>query len=198
MSYSNNHHEGWDLVWKDNFLYKKMLGGEYSKNVSLGEHLFLKENLFAVLPEIYTIFRKNARIKGVEDKFVRDVPCKHVTILFGDSVEKRRDLSPKKYLQNSFGVEEMKNDRMIGAFSKMEKSEIAGTLELFVTADLKLFEMRMDLSFLFSAENVKFTIKGKRELRSLADEEVIASPEFIPEYHRRTIEAAKNIMEETK
>ncbi len=197
LSYQNEDSQGWDMIWKDNFLYRKMLGGEFSKTFSMGEHRFYKESLFTIMPEIYSIFRENAKISSAKGTTYNNESVQKVVIKFSDDKNKRSPLPEKKYLQNSYGLEEMKNDKLIADFQKKDKKQINGELTLFVSSSKKVLKMEMDLNFVFTEENVTFNVKGEREL-STEGAGKIAAPQFAPEYHRRSLDATKNIMEEEK
>ena len=194
ISYVNNQHEGLDMIWKDGFLYKKMLGGEYVRAVSWGEHTYLKESYFKMIPEIYSMFRENAEIFGSKDIMVNDKACRNITVRFGDKKIERIALAKRKYLQNSFGIEEMKNDKLVTIFRGKKKNEISGELNLCVSGKNRVVKLDLNLSFLLE-EGVQFIISGQRELSEKAIYDVVI-PEFNKEYHRRVIDAAKNIMKD--
>ena len=64
ISYQNNKNEGWDVIWRDNFFYRKQFGGEFTKTFSMGEHISLRDNLFGAIPSIYLMLRDHASIES--------------------------------------------------------------------------------------------------------------------------------------
>ena len=193
MQLQNNKNEGWEIVWMDNFLYRKQFGGEFTKTVSMGEHRSLRDNIFKAIPSIYTILRENAEIES--EKAWKDGSQKGylVTVKFSDKQIKRAPLPEKRYLQNLQGTEEMKDDSMIKSFAGKKKRNIKGTLTLFFPEQtMVIAEMKMDLSFAFDDENVSFEIHGRRTLsKEISD---ISEPVYNEEYHRRTLDSSVNIM----
>ena len=190
MSYQNNKNEGWDIIWRDNFFYRKQFGGEFTKSFSMGEHATLRDNLFDSLPSIYMMLRDHASIESE-----KSVAKGHlVTIVFGDNVEKRSALPEKKYLQNLQGTEEMRDDSLIASLKDKKKEKIKGKMTVLVASDGAVSEMKIeDLSFKFSEEEVALKISGKRTL-STDFAETISEPEYNEEYHRRTLDSSVNIM----
>jgi len=189
LAYMNERNEGWDLIWKEGFLYKKLLGGEYVRTYSAGEHTFYKETLFRAMPDLYTIFRTRAEMTSAAAGTGR-----RVTIRFSDKEIPRGPLPPKRYLQNAYGGEEMNNDRLIATLAGKKFAQVSGTLDAEVTAGLLVRRLTLDLSFTVADEDVSFTVRGERSLSDKPRLEV-AAPPFVPEYHRRSFDAAKNIME---
>ncbi len=194
LTYSNNHHEGWDLIWKDQFLYQKMIGGEYNRYVSMGKHSFTKENLFKMIPEIYSAIRNNGSIKTVSDTTMNGRNVKKLTIVFTDKKSELPPLKPRKYLQNSFGVQAMENDNLINTLMNKKKSAVTGKLDVYLTPSMTPVKLDLDTSFTLSEGNVSFRIKGTRNLTT--NKTSIETPSFRPEYHRRKVDATINIMEE--
>ncbi|HOW52441.1 MAG TPA: hypothetical protein PLV42_10420 [bacterium] len=189
LAYINERNEGWNLLWKEGFLYKKLLGGDYVRTYSTGEHTFYKETLFRSIPDLYAIFRTHAEISssGGGDR--------HVVVRFSDKEVPRGALPPKRYLQSSYGVEEMNNDKLIQTLAGKKFKNIGGTLDAVVTPDLKVKRLTLDLKFTIADQEVSFTVRGER---SLSDKPLleVAIPAFSREYHRRSFDAGKNIMEE--
>ncbi len=190
LAYVNERKEGWDLIWKEGFLYKKLLGGDYVRTYSTGEHSFSKETQFRSIPDLYAIFRAHAEISSAAGGTAR-----HVTVRFSDKEVPRGELPPKRYLQSSYGVEEMNNDKLIRTLAGKKFKGVGGTLDAEVTTDLKIKRLTLELKFTVAAEEVSFTVRGER---TLADKPLleIAIPAFSREYHRRSFDAGKNIMEE--
>jgi hypothetical protein len=190
LAYINERNEGWDLIWKEGFLYKKLLGGDYVRTYSTGEHTFYKETLFRSIPDLYAIFRTRAEISSAAGGTTR-----HVTVRFSDKEVPRGELPPKRYLQSSYGVEEMNNDKLIQTLAGKKFKGVGGTLDAEVTADLKIKRLTLDLKFTVADEEVSFAVRGER---LLADKPLleVATPAFSSEYHRRSFDAGKNIMEE--
>ena len=62
LTYKNNKNEGWDMIWKDNFLYRRQFGGEFTKTFSMGEHRYLRELLFSEIPDMYTVLGITRRL----------------------------------------------------------------------------------------------------------------------------------------
>jgi hypothetical protein len=122
--YGNDKNEGWEMIWKDNFLYRKLLGGEFSRTFSMGEHEFYRETQFKMMPEIYSVFRNHAKISGSKKISVHGQRCRELTLEFVSQKQNRSSLATKKYLQNSAGVEELKNDKLIRSLSKKRFSNI--------------------------------------------------------------------------
>ncbi|MCK5807766.1 hypothetical protein KAH37_02150 [bacterium] len=191
--YGNNKNEGWEMIWKDNFLYRKLLGGKFARTFSMGEHEFYRETQFKMLSEIYAVFRDHAKISGSRKMTVSGVACREVTIDFVPSKQNRSPLPVKKYLQNSAGVEEMKNDKLITQLSKKGFSNINGTLALCVTEDFTPMWMKFHLEAMLMTEKTTITIDGERTVFKKSVEK-IQTPEYTSEYHRRTMDATKNIM----
>ncbi len=189
LSFRNDRNEGWDFVWHEGFLYKKLLGGEYVRTSSAGEHTFYRETLFRILPDIATLLRDHAEMKVSQSGQVR-----RVTIHFSDKKVPRQPLPPRRYLQNAYGVEEMNNDRTIEKLAGKNLGKITGTLNAEVAAGPVLRRLVLDVSFTVLDEEVSFVIRGERVL---SDKPLLetAAPPFVPEYHRRSFDAAKNIME---
>ncbi|MBO4441663.1 hypothetical protein J5834_06050 [bacterium] len=193
MQLQNNKNEGWEIVWKDNFLYRKQFGGEFTKTVSMGEHRSMRDNIFKAIPSIYTILRENAEIESEKAWKVGSQKGYLVTVRFSDSQVKRSPLPEKRYLQNLQGTEEMKDDSMIKSFAGKKKRDIKGTLTLFFPEQtMVIAEMKMDLGFAFADENVSFEIHGRRTMSNELSE--IKEPVYNEEYHRRTLDSSVNIM----
>ncbi len=194
LSYQNERNEGYDIIWKDGFLYRKMLGGEYTRTFSAGEHAYYRESQFNVLPDIAAMLRNHAKIEKSAEVKLGGEPCRHIVVRFTDAVQPVADLPQKRYLQNSFGLEEMRNDRMIADFASKKLDKISGTLSIFLASDNRLMRMVLDLTFRSIDDNVTITVNGERELKEKPAEQ-IAVPQFVSEYHRRSLDARKNIME---
>ncbi|HPM45895.1 MAG TPA: hypothetical protein PL195_08190 [bacterium] len=197
MRYRNNRHEGWSMVWKDNFLYRRQLGGEYTRTVSMGEHVYLKESLFSSIPSVYAMLRNNARISSHDRKKINGSMATAVIISFGDKKIKREELPEKRYLQNLQGTEEMKNDQLIYDLAEKEKKNITGEMTVFVDDNYSVVRMEIKSSFELKAENVFFSIEGERTLSKKVAEKV-EIPKYNEEYHRRTLDASVNIMKDRK
>ena len=190
MSYQNNKNEGWDIIWRNNFFYRKQFGGEFTKTFSMGEHITLRDNLFGAIPSIYLMLRDHASIESE-----KSVAKGHlVTIVFSDKKTDRAALPEKKYLQNLQGTEEMRDDSLIAGMAERKKDGIKGKMTVLVTSEGAVAEMKIEnLSFRFTDEDVTFTIKGTRTL-STDFAETISEPEYNEEYHRRTLDSSVNIM----
>ena len=190
MSYQNNKNEGWDIIWRNNFFYRKQFGGEFTKTFSMGEHITLRDNLFGAIPSIYLMLRDHASIESE-----KSVAKGHlVTIVFSDKKTDRAALPEKKYLQNLQGTEEMRDDSLIAGMAERKKDGIKGKMTVLVTSEGAVAEMKIEnLSFRFTDEDVTFTIKGTRTL-STDFAETIPEPEYNEEYHRRTLDSSVNIM----
>ena len=195
MSYQNNKNEGWEIVWLNNFLYRKQFGGEFTKTFSMGEHVSLRDGLFGSLPSIYLIARENAVIRSEKEWKIGSFKGRLVTLAFSDKKEKRAELPKKKYLQNLQGTEEMKDDSLIAGFAKKNKKNIVGAMTLFVLHDGTVLDMEIDLSFDFADDGISFAVKGKRTLSS-DFAAMVKEPEYNDEYHRRTLDSSVNIMKE--
>ena len=89
MSYQNNKNEGWDIVWRDNFFYRKQFGGEFTKTFSMGEHTTLRDNLFGTIPSLYMMMRDHASIKSEKGWKIGAFKGTLVTVVFTDKTEKR-------------------------------------------------------------------------------------------------------------
>ena len=193
MSYQNNKNEGWDIVWRNNFFYRKQFGGEFTKTFSMGEHIALRDNVFGTLPTIYIMMRDHAVIKSEKSWKIGNYKGHLVTVAFGDKAEKRANLPEKKYLQNLQGTEEMRDDDLVKDLSRKKKTNIVGAMTVFVALDGTVVDLEMDLSFDFAEEGVSFSVKGKRTLSQNAAE-AIGEPDYNEEYHRRTLDSPVNIM----
>ena len=193
MSYQNNKNEGWEIVWRNNFFYRKQFGGEFTKTFSMGEHIALRDNVFATLPEIYLMMRDHASIKSEKAWKIGTYKGHLVTIVFSDNTEKRANMPEKKYLQNLQGTEEMRDDTLVKDLAKKKKTNIVGAMTVFVALDGTVADMELDLSFDFADEGVSFSVKGKRTL-SQNVAETIEEPDYNEEYHRRTLDSSVNIM----
>ncbi len=189
LSFTNDRNEGWDIIWKDGFLYKKLLGGEYVRTSSVGEHIFYKEMLFRAIPDLYVLLRDHATMSAVAEGGRR-----RVVLRFADTTFPRGDLPPKKYLQNAYGTEEMNNDRLIEKLAGKKIEKISGTIDAEVSENLIIRRLAVDLSFTMAEDAVSFVVRGERVLLDRSPLEVVTPP-FVAEYHRRSFEAAKNIME---
>jgi hypothetical protein len=197
MKYDNNRNEGWNMVWKDDFLYRRQLGGEYTRTVSMGEHIYLKEALFSSIPSVYAVLRNNAKISSHGSKKINGTKTTAVIISFGDKKIKRDDLPEKRYLQNLQGAEEMKNDELIDDLAKKEKNNITGEMTVYIDDNHSIVRMEIESSFELKAENVFFSIEGERTLSKKVAEKV-EIPKYNEEYHRRTLDASVNIMKDRK
>ena len=194
MSYQNNKNEGWDIIWRNNFFYRKQFGGEFTKTFSMGEHVTLRDNLFGAIPSIYLMLRDHASIESEKGWKVGGFKGHLVTIVFSDKKTDRAALPEKKYLQNLQGTEEMRDDSLIAGLSGKKKDHIKGKMTVFVALDGTVAEMKIEeLSFRFTDEDVTFSIKGVRTL-STDFAETILEPEYNEEYHRRTLDSSVNIM----
>ena len=193
MSYQNNKNEGWDIVWRNNFFYRKQFGGEFTKTFSMGEHIALRDNVFGTLPTIYIMMRDHAVIKSEKSWKIGNYKGHLVTVAFGDKAEKRAHLPEKKYLQNLQGTEEMRDDDLVKDLSGKKKTNIVGAMTVFVALDGTVVDLETDLSFDFAEEGVSFSVKGKRTLSQNAAE-AIEEPDYNEEYHRRTLDSSVNIM----
>lgn len=194
MSYHNNKNEGWDIIWRNNFFYRKQFGGEFTKTFSMGEHITLRDNLFGAIPSIYLMLRDHASIESEKGWKVGGFKGHLVTIVFSDKKTDRAALPEKKYLQNLQGTEEMRDDSLIAGLSGKKKDQIKGKMTVFVSLDGAVAEMKIEeLSFRFTDEDVTFNIKGTRTL-STDSAETISEPEYNEEYHRRTLDSSVNIM----
>ena len=193
MSYRNNKNEGWDIIWRGNFFYRKQFGGEFTKTFSMGEHAALRDNLFGTIPSLYLAMRDHASIKSEKVWKVGAFKGHLVTVVFTYKTEKRTALHEKKYLQNLQGTEEMRDDALIRDLAGRKKANVVGAMTVFVALDGTVADMEIDLSFDFSDEGVSFAVKGRRSL-SQNFAETIAEPEFNEEYHRRTLDSSVNIM----
>lgn len=194
MSYQNNKNEGWDIIWRNNFFYRKQFGGEFTKTFSMGEHVTLRDNLFGAIPSIYLMLRDHASIDSEKAWKVGSFKGHLVTIVFSDKKTDRAALPEKKYLQNLQGTEEMRDDSLIAGLSGKKKDGIKGKMTVFVALDGTVAEIKIEeLSFRFTDEDVTFSIKGVRSL-STDFAETISEPEYNEEYHRRTLDSSVNIM----
>ena len=194
MSYQNNKNEGWDIIWRNNFFYRKQFGGEFTKTFSMGEHVTLRDNLFGAIPSIYLMLRDHASIDSEKAWKVGSFKGHLVTIVFSDKKTDRAALPEKKYLQNLQGTEEMRDDSLIAGLSGKKKDGIKGKMTVFVTLNGTVAEIKIEeLSFRFTDEDVTFSIKGVRSL-STDFAETISEPEYNEEYHRRTLDSSVNIM----
>ncbi len=194
MSYQNSKNEGWDIIWRNNFFYRKQFGGEFTKTFSMGEHITLRDNLFGAIPSIYLMLRDHASIESEKGWKIGSFKGHLVTIVFSDKKTDRAALPEKKYLQNLQGTEEMRDDSLIAGLSGKKKDQIKGKMTVFVSLDGAVAEMKIEeLSFRFSDEDVTFSIKGTRTL-STDSAETISEPEYNEEYHRRTLDSSVNIM----
>ena len=193
MNYQNNKNEGWEIIWHNNFFYRKQFGGEFTKTFSMGEHATLRDNLFGAIPSIYLMMRDHASIKSEKESKTGGVKGHLVTIVFTDKTVDRTRLSEKKYLQNLQGTEEMRDDALIKDLAGKKKSNIVGVMTVLVTPEGMVLDIELDLSFDFADEGVSFSVKGRRTL-SQNFAEKIEEPEFNEEYHRRTLDSSVNIM----
>lgn len=197
MRYRNNSNEGWSMIWIDNFLYRRQFGGEYTKAVSMGEHIFLKESLFNSIPAIYASLRNNAKIQSHGGKKIGGKNTTLVRISFSDKKVKRKPFLEKKYLQNLQGAEEMKNDQLVTELMNKDKKNIEGELLAYIDGNHSVVELEINVKFDLIKEEVAFSIDGKRSL-SKKTAEKIEVPEYSEEYHRRTLDASVNIMKDSK
>jgi hypothetical protein len=197
MRYRNNSNEGWSMIWIDNFLYRRQFGGEYTKAVSMGEHIFLKESLFNSIPAIYSILRGNAKIQSHDRKKTGKSALNVIRIVFSDKKVKRDPIPEKRYLQNLQGTEEMKNDQLVTDLAKKEKSGITGEMIIHVDDSYSVVRMEINAGFDLVKEEISFLIEGEREL-SKKEAEKLEVPKYNEEYHRRTLDASINIMKDSK
>ena len=197
LTYKNNKNEGWDMIWKDNFLYRRQFGGEYTKTFSMGEHRYLREILFSEIPDMYTVLREHAQIASAKAETLAGVEGHLVVISFVNKKVNRKPLEEKSYLQNFQGTQEMKDDNLLAELAKKEKNGIGGKLKIFVDKDYVPIKMDLNVSFKLKNENVDFKIIGNRKLTDKAAED-IKVPIYNEEYHRRTLDAAVNIMKGIK
>lgn len=197
MHFTNNRNEGWDMIWKDNFLYRKQFGGEFSKTFSMGEHIYLRESVFGTIPSIYSILRDHAQIETSNPKTRQGVKGTEILISFVNKKLDREPLKEKLYLQNLQGMEEMKDDTLTASLLSKEKKDITGSMKIFLNEDLIPVEISILVKFTLEEGPVKFSIEGKRTLSSKKTEK-IAVPAYNEEYHRRTLDASINIMKGTK
>ena len=194
MSYQNNKNEGWDIIWRNNFFYRKQFGGEFTKTFSMGEHATLRDNLFGAIPSIYMMLRDYASIESEKAWKIGSFKGHLVTIVFSDKKTDRAALPEKKYLQNLQGTEEMRDDSLVAGMAGKKKDQIKGKMTVFVSLDGAVAEMKIEaLAFRFTEEDVLFNIKGVRTL-STDFAETILEPEYNEEYHRRTLDSSVNIM----
>ncbi len=194
ISYQNNKNEGWDVIWRDNFFYRKQFGGEFTKTFSMGEHISLRDNLFGAIPSIYLMLRDHASIESEKAWKIGAFKGHLVTIVFSDKKTDRVALPEKKYLQNLQGTEEMRDDSLIAGLAGKKKENIKGKMTVFVSLEGAVAEMKIEeLSFKFTDDDVTLNIKGTRNL-STDFAETIPEPEYNEEYHRRTLESSVNIM----
>ncbi len=191
VSYRNDKNEGWEMIWKDNFLYRKLLGGEFSRTFSMGEHEFFRESQFKMIPEIYTIFRDYASVKRGGKN--REKGCREATVTFDMTQHNRTPLPHKRYLQNSEGVEEMKNDHLIAHLAKEKFSDLHGVLHVCVSDDFTPVLLSLSLSVTYPEKGIVLNIEGTRETRR-GEGDTIVTPSYAPEYHRRSMDATRNIM----
>jgi hypothetical protein len=198
MSFRNNRNEGYDFIWKDNFLYRRQLGGEFSKTFSMGEHRHYRETSFGSIPSIYSVLRNHAEIKNTKQKVHEGIKGTQVTIVFNEKPAKRKKLQEKRYLQNLFGTEEMKDDSIVKEFAESKKEKVNGSLVLFLDGEHNIIFMQIECGFHLVNEGVDFSVKGGRILSKKSAEENIEVPEYEEEYHRRTLDAAVNIMKDDK
>jgi hypothetical protein len=197
LSFINNRNEGYDFVWKDNFLYRRHLGGEFSKTFSMGEHSHYRETSFSSIPRIYSVLRDHAQLHNTSKKKYQGIEVTEVQIAFNEKISKRKSLSRKRYLQNLFGTEEMKDDSIVEEFAQSKKDGVSGELKIYVDNENNIVFMELDCRFNLTDEAVNFSVKGSRVLSKKAADK-IEIPEYEEEYHRRTIDAAKNIMEDNQ
>lgn len=197
LTYKNNKNEGWDMVWKDNFLYRRQFGGEYTKTFSMGEHRYLRELLFSEIPDIYTVLREHAQIASSKAKTIDGVDGHLVVVSFNDKKSDRKELEEKSYLQNFQGTQEMKDDTLLTELAKKEKTGIEGKFKIFLDNDHVPVKMDLNVSFKLKKEGVDFRITGNRKLSKKAVDKVVV-PAYNEEYHRRTLDAAANIMKGIK
>jgi len=197
LIYKNNKNEGWDMIWKDNFLYRRQFGGEFTKTFSMGEHRYLRELLFTEIPDVYTVLRDYAEIKTSKAITRSGVEGHEVIINFSDNKAKRKPLAEKSYLQNFQGTQEMKDDSLLSELGKKKMTDIKGTFKIFLDKDNVPLKMDVNLSFKLSKEDIEFKITGNRKLSDKTSEK-IEVPTYNEEYHRRTLDAAVNIMKGIK
>lgn len=197
MHFTNNRNEGWDMIWKDNFLYRKQFGGEFSKTFSMGEHIYLRESVFGTIPSIYSILRDHAQIDTSNSKTRQGVKGTEMLISFVNKKLDREPLKEKLYLQNLQGTEEMKDDTLTASLLNKEKKDVTGSMKVFLNEDLVPVEISILAKFTLEEGQVKFSIEGKRTLSSKKTEKIVI-PAYNEEYHRRTLDASINIMKGTK
>ncbi len=197
MSFANDRNEGYVFVWKNNFLYRKQMGGEFSRTFSMGEHRHYRETNFGSIPSIYSVLRNHAHIKGSSKKTLDGIEGTEVKIIFKENPSKRKKLPDKRYLQNLFGTEEMKDDSIVKEFAESKKENVRGELILFLDNEYNIINMTIDCGFDLVEEGVEFSVKGERMMTGDAVENIDV-PEYEAEYHRRTLDAAVNIMNRGK
>lgn len=195
LTYENNHREGWEMIWKDGFLYRKILGGEHIRTYSMGEHNFYREKMFSVLPDIYLMLRENAHIGGSTREVTEEGEFTKIEVVFSDERKSRTPLKEKQYLQNTIGIRERETDKLVQTMGNREKSNISGNYTVFVGDNKLVRKISADISFNLKDENIFFTVKGERSV-SQESYSMISAPVCPPEYHRRTMDAARNIMED--
>ena len=197
LNYKNNRNEGWDMIWKDNFLYRRQFGGEFTKTFSMGEHRYLKELLFSEISDIYTVLRDHAVIRSSKAVTQAGIDGHLVVIVFGKKKIDRKPIEEKSYLQNFQGTQEMKDDSLLSELKDKKKEDVNGTLKIFLDNDYVPLKMDISAEFKLKSEKVGFKIYGSRRL-SKENEEEIEVPVYNEEYHRRTLDAAVNIMKGIK
>jgi len=197
LNYQNNRNEGWDMIWKDNFLYRRQFGGEFTKTFSMGEHRYLRELLFSEISDVYTILRDHAVIKSSKAVTLGGIEGHLVVIALEKKKIDRKPIEDKSYLQNFQGTQEMKDDTLLSELKDKKKEEIKGTLKIFLDMDYVPLKMDINVEFQLKSEKVGFKISGSRRLSKESEEE-IEVPRYNEEYHRRTLDAAVNIMKGIK
>ena len=197
MHFTNNRNEGWDMIWKDNFLYRKQFGGEFSKTFSMGEHIYLREAVFGTIPSIYSVLRDHAQIETSNTKTKQGMKGTEILILFTDKKLDREPLKEKQYLQNLQGTEEMKDDNLTATLLGKEKKNVTGSMKIFLNEDLVPVEISISAKFTLEDGTVKFSIEGTRTMSSKKTEKIKVPP-YNEEYHRRTLDASVNIMKGIK
>jgi hypothetical protein len=146
---------------------------------------------------MYTVLRENAEITSSKAETLAGIEGHLVIISFSDKKVDRKPLNEKSYLQNFQGTQEMKDDNLLIELGKKEKSGIEGKLKIFLDKDHVPVKMDLSVSFKLKKEGVDFKITGSRKLSEKAAERVVV-PAYNEEYHRRTLDAAVNIMKGIK
>ncbi|MFO7736654.1 MAG: hypothetical protein R6W70_10650 [bacterium] len=164
LTYENNHSEGWEMIWKDGFLYRKMLGGEHIRTYSMGEHNFYREKMFSVLPDIYLMLRENARLESSRREVTDEGEFTKIEIVFSDKRNPRTSVEEKQYLQNTIGIREREIDKLVHTMGRMAKSDISGSYTVLVDKNKIVKKISADISFHLEEQELSFIIKGERSV----------------------------------